>query len=85
MEFEKLVDDQLPRSLMPALRDLLQRKRAGEELDEGPRVPALNEFIETTLEQLRASAAALSSGGAADPAILDVVLRQSLAEAWGGQ
>ncbi len=85
MEFARLVDDQLPRHLLPAIEDLLKRKRAGEELDEGPRVPALNAFIESTLEQLQESAIALSSGESPDPAILDVVFRECLAEAWGGQ
>jgi predicted nucleotidyltransferase len=83
MEFEKLVDDQLPDEVKPAVEQLLQRKRSGDELDEGPRIPEINEFVEESIGRLRVPSATPAGVRHPDPEALDGVFRECLAEAWG--
>lgn len=85
MEFAKLVDDQLPRPLRRAVGQLLDRKRAGDELAEGPRLPEINEFLETSIGRLRVSPAAFPERPRPELAALDSVFRDCLAEAWRAQ
>jgi hypothetical protein len=82
MEFGKLVDDQLPDEVRPNVDQLLQRKRSGDELDEGPRIPEINEFVEETIDRLRVSSETLADVRRPDPSVLDLVFRECLAEAW---
>lgn len=52
MAFEALVEAVVDNAaLRQAIDALLARKRAGEELDEGPRLPAIHAFIERELER----------------------------------
>lgn len=82
MEFEKLVDDGLPKTLRPIVADLLRRKRAGEELDDGPRIPKLNAFLRREIERLGAGLPEKPEGRPLDWETLDGVFRASLEEAW---
>jgi predicted nucleotidyltransferase len=82
MEFGKLVDDQMPDEVRPALDQLLQRKRSGDELDEGPRIPEINAFVEETIGRLRVPSETLAGVRRPDPSVLDSVFRECLAEAW---
>jgi predicted nucleotidyltransferase len=50
---ERVVDDF---SLVAAIRDLVERKKAGEELDRGPRIPALSDFLDAEIVRLTAKA-----------------------------
>ncbi|TLD41253.1 MAG: hypothetical protein JETT_2500 [Candidatus Jettenia ecosi] len=53
MEFEVLVDRMvMSGKLKEAIRGLLERKKEGQELDKGPRIPLISEFIEAELERL---------------------------------
>ncbi|MDN3511806.1 MAG: nucleotidyltransferase domain-containing protein [Candidatus Jettenia sp.] len=53
MEFEVLVDRIITsRELKEAIRGLLERKKEGQELDKGPKIPPISEFIEVELERL---------------------------------
>jgi predicted nucleotidyltransferase len=45
--------------LRAAIDDLVERKKAAEEIDEGPAVPVINEFIDTDLARLPAIANAM--------------------------
>jgi predicted nucleotidyltransferase len=57
VEFAHLLAHELPRERAPLARevdDLLARKRAGQELDLGPRLPALHSFLEDELRRLAA-------------------------------
>lgn len=83
MEFENLVDDRLPKTLRPIVADLLRRKRAGEELDDGPRIPKLNAFLRREIERLGAGLPEKPEGRPLDWETLDGVFRASLEEAWG--
>jgi len=57
MEFERLVDGIVTDpDLRGEIDDLLERKRTGAELDEGPSNPILSGFLEDELHRLRAEA-----------------------------
>jgi len=82
MQFSALVADQLPPALRPAVEELLRRKRVGDELDSGPRVPEINEFLEKELPRLRETLAAIPGRPKPDWDLLDQIFRDSLSEAW---
>ncbi|MBT9171630.1 MAG: hypothetical protein DDT18_02018 [Actinobacteria bacterium] len=51
--FSVLVNQLLPVSpLRTAIEDLIKQKRAGAELDRGPRIPVISEFIDSEIERL---------------------------------
>lgn len=53
MKFEVLVDRIVTsRELKEAVKELLGRKKGGQELDKGPRIPIIAEFVETELKRL---------------------------------
>src|SRR5712691_1525848 len=54
-----LVADQLPTRLRPVVEALLARKRAGDELAQGPRIAEINEFLDREVASLRARRARL--------------------------
>jgi len=81
-EFARLVEDQLPPPLRPFVDTLLARKQAGDELAEGPRIPELNEFLETEQARFRAMAAALNTSVGPDWDALDRLFQETLKEAW---
>jgi predicted nucleotidyltransferase len=81
MEFASLVDDQLPPPLRPVVLALLERKRAGEELASGPRIPEINAFLDGELCRFRELS--IPRGPAPDWDALDRVFRESLREVWG--
>jgi predicted nucleotidyltransferase len=83
-EFAVLVDDQLPTALRPVVHDLLARKRAGDELASGPRIPAINEFLDSEMAGLGEALAAIPRTPAPDWEALDRVFRDGLHEVWGG-
>jgi hypothetical protein len=84
MEFASLVDDQLPPDLRPVVHALLERKRSGDELASGPRIPEINEFLDSEMLHLRDALAAIPRGPAPDWGVLDRVFQDSLGEAWDG-
>ena len=54
-EFSKLVDLTINEpTLRQEIDNLLIRKRAGEELDQGPRIPVISDFISREIERLEA-------------------------------
>jgi predicted nucleotidyltransferase len=59
MEFEKLVDaTHLSATVHDSIAKLLADKRSGAELDYGPRIPALSQFLEAELERRERSGVA---------------------------
>jgi len=53
MEFQTLVEKTLQNNqLKKDIYDLLERKRVGEELDFGPRIPSISDFAEAEIERL---------------------------------
>ncbi|MBI5883086.1 MAG: nucleotidyltransferase domain-containing protein [Elusimicrobia bacterium] len=82
MEFAKLVDDRLPERLRPIVSDLLRRKRAGEELADGPRIPDINGFVEREISRLNNEMPPKAARHPVDWETLDAVFRESLDEVW---
>jgi predicted nucleotidyltransferase len=83
MEFASLVDDQLPTELRGIVHALLERKRAGDELATGPRIPAVNGFLDGEMTRLGEALAVIPRSPAPDWDALDRVFRNSLEEVWG--
>lgn len=82
VEFETLAVDRLPEDLRQAVDDLLCRKRAGEELTVGPRIPAVSDFLGEELHRLAEVARALGRGESPDHDEVDMLLREALRETW---
>ena len=82
MKFADLVTDQLPSALRPVVEHLVRRKRTGDELDTGPRIVEINEFLEAELPRLRETLTAVPRRPKPDWDLLDGIFRDSLSEAW---
>ena len=82
-EFEKLMDAVLDdKQLVNNINDLIEQKRLGAELDKGPRVPSISEYIGSEHERL--------SGRKFDAyvqkpemGVLNALFRKMLNEVWG--
>ncbi|HDZ15579.1 hypothetical protein LCGC14_1792350 [marine sediment metagenome] len=62
MEFSKLVERVVDNvNVLQAINDLVRRKRAGEELDRGPRIPAISNFLDKELAHLLSASQDLPS------------------------
>jgi predicted nucleotidyltransferase len=84
IEFQKLVDVTLDDPvLIAAIRDLVSAKMAGAELDQGPRIPAISDFI--TVEMTRLEQTGYGRPDAAPGvAKLNELFRVMLDECWHG-
>lgn len=82
MEFARLLDTISDRGeLVVEIRALLERKMQGEELDKGPAIPAISEFIELELLRLATYKPPKQSAGAGwEP--LNTLFRETLVTAW---
>jgi uncharacterized protein len=83
-EFAALVDDQLPSDLQPMVHALLERKRSGDELASGARIPEINEFLDSELARLRGFLTVVPRSPTPDWEALDRIFRGSLCEVWDG-
>ena len=82
IEFQKLVDATVDDpTLLAAIGNLVSTKRAGVELDRGPRIPAISDFIENEITRLEQTA---SNRPDAAPAAekLNSLFRSMLDECW---
>ena len=84
MPFETLMKTMLPDGrIKDAVHELLARKKAGEELAEGPVIPVINEFLEQEFTRL---ATGMNREGRTPPPSLEPLnrlFRELLDEAWG--
>jgi predicted nucleotidyltransferase len=82
IEFQKLVDATVhDAGLRAAIDDLIDAKRAGAELNRGPRMPAISDFIETEMARLELTASGRIS--AEQPIeTLNQLFRDTLQEVW---
>ena len=75
---EAMVEDD---ALKEAIGELLERKRKGEELDEGPRVEVISSFIEHEVARLNAKLADVARGDLSfEP--LNELFKRTLREVW---
>ncbi len=82
IEFSRLVDAIVDdEELRQEINRLLEAKKAGEELNRAPRIPAISQFIETEMNRLERTAGHKSSGA---PPLnqLNVLFRDTLMEVW---
>ncbi len=76
MAFERLLEALLPAGpLREAIDALLAKKRLAAEIEDGPRVPAISDFLDTELVRMAASVPRLKPGNG-DPRALDELFRQ---------
>ena len=84
MEFESLLDAEVQDDdVLHAVRELLVKKRTGAELDDGPRVPVLNDFLEERLAHFQEWVSQAPRGQVPALETLDGVFRDALREIWG--
>lgn len=76
--FERVVEDP---SVVAAIRELLARKKVGEELDRGPRIPAVSEFLGREIARLSAKKAPPAKPTTLEP--LDHALLSCIADVYG--
>jgi uncharacterized protein len=81
--FNVLVDQLLPigSSLRISIEELIQKKRAGEELDKGPRISVISDFIVSELERL--SKGFIAPSNTVPVEIMDNLFRSALQATWG--
>jgi uncharacterized protein len=82
VESALLVSDQLPSVLQATVRALYERKRAGDELASDPRIPEINDFLDSEIARLGASLEGPSKSLPPDRDTLDKLFRACLAEVW---
>jgi uncharacterized protein len=81
MEFELLVDSQIKNKLLRKEIDkLLIRKKAGEELDIEPKIPIINDFLESKIEDIKTFLANYDFKIKPDTNKLDKIFRETLKE-----
>ena len=85
IEFQKLVEATVhDADLRAALDELIAAKRAGAELDRGPRIPVISDFIKSELTRLENTASDRAEPG---PQVerLNELFRSTLKEVWQSQ
>jgi predicted nucleotidyltransferase len=82
--FDDLVDRLIPEDsdLKRVVQNLLLRKKAGEELDDEPRLNTINEYLEERLAYYDRVAATLKGAEGHLDSRLDSLFRSALREAW---
>lgn len=85
MEFARLLEAVVDApTLVEAIHSLVARKLASTELDDGPPVPVLQEFVTAELERLEAIAGSLAKGRG-EPEPLNELFREYLERAWADE
>lgn len=82
-EFEVLVNEVLESiDLREKIIELIEAKRAGKELDDGPRIPEIGDFIDSELSRLETKEFGEETNKQ-PMAALNELFRSSLTEVWG--
>lgn len=84
IEFDRLVDSLIPRKseLGTIVADLLARKRAGEEMDNEPRIDLINDFLDHKIRYYEQTAAGMETGDGVQGQSLDDWFRSVLRAVW---
>jgi predicted nucleotidyltransferase len=81
-EFGALLERTIPAGMLKdEINQLIEQKSLGAELDDGPRIPVISDFIETELARLEADAKQYKNNPAPTD-VLDDLFRQALREVW---
>lgn len=86
VEFDRSVEALIPdgSELKRAIGELLERKRAGEELDAGPRIEPIHAYIDEKLAHFDSVTASIAHGQKVSDDELDRLFRSTLQEVWSG-
>ncbi|ENQ3106715.1 nucleotidyltransferase domain-containing protein [Bacillus cereus] len=83
VEFERLVNElTLDAALLQEIEELLKKKKAGIELDVGPRITLLNEFLEEQITYYEEYVKSLEKKSVIDIEKLNVLFQDMLHESW---
>jgi hypothetical protein len=83
MEFEKLLDAEVTDTLIRREIDaLLERKIAGDELKEDPRIDVLNDFLERKIKFYGEFVDEMEPSAKPDTTLLDALFKKTLFEVW---
>jgi hypothetical protein len=84
MTFEELVQELVPQSasLYTEIHELLRRKKAGEELDLEPQLPAIQAFLAEKIAHFEQMAAQMENEQIIQYEELDRIFRFALQEVW---
>lgn len=83
VEFHTLLDSQVTdQNVKQEIQQLLTRKIAGEELNEAPKIPILNEFLEEKIDYYKVYIETLAQRTQPDTNRLNDLFKQTLYEAW---
>jgi predicted nucleotidyltransferase len=83
MEFEILVNEEIKDpSIKTEINKLLERKMNGDELDKGPRIPLLDNFIEQKLDYFKNFLADFDFANSPGFDLLNTIFRNTLKEVW---
>lgn len=83
IEFQKLVDTQIKdEKLRFEIENLLRRKRAGVELDKGPKIQIINDFVEKEIEHFNRIVKEIDKEYKPETEKLDKLFRSTLKEVW---
>ncbi len=84
VEFQKLLDSQVEdQNIKTEIQKLLTRKKAGEELNEEPKIQILNDFLETKIQFYNDYVKSLGKYDQPDTVRLDQLFKETIYEAWG--
>lgn len=83
-EFGSLVDSVLPEGLLRSeVIKLLMRKKAGDELDYGPKIKAINDFLDKQINFYDEYMKIMGKSVYQDEKLFNQVFRDALKEVWG--
>lgn len=84
MEFDKLLNSQVfDQNVKIEINNLLKRKKAGEELNEEPKIQILNEFLENKIQFYTEYIRTIGQISQPDTGKLDELFKHTIYEVWG--
>lgn len=83
MEFDILVDSQVTdAAVKAAIHNLLSRKKAGQELNEEPKIQILNDFLKDKISYYNDYVKSMKRSEQPDTKLLDKLFRETMHEVW---
>lgn len=83
MEFALLLNTMLPNgNLVDEIQDLLVKKKSGEELDYGPHIRSINEFLDEHIQHFDHYLKSVGKKQPVEEIVFDSIFREALREVW---
>ena len=84
MEFQTLLDSQISDSeLKKSISSLLERKKAGEEMDLEPRIDIINEYLNERIQYFNRLVKNYNNAEKPNTKMLNILFQDTLKEVWG--